>query len=154
DRLRLRFDFASYHEQWNRQTLAAADPIDIYRTRQTFSPVATLVLAEPLQIEFGVSFSRFRPVPPAAKTESANAVVSTLRYHQRWGSDKDEQQQEASAEYSLRAATKVLETDSVYTRHAASARYRYRHDRSSLEIAFLTGLITGRAPLYERFVLG
>ncbi len=43
-RLKLRFEFDDYHEQWNNSTLAAAGPGDIYRSRQDFMPEATLVL--------------------------------------------------------------------------------------------------------------
>src|SRR5262249_7890378 len=44
DRVRLRFLFSSFHEQWNRSTLDIAGPGEIYRTRQSFAPEATLVL--------------------------------------------------------------------------------------------------------------
>jgi hypothetical protein len=111
DRLGLRFEFGSFHQQWNEATLAAASPSDIYRSRQFFMPEATLVLARPLELSFGVSFARYRPSLPAAKSGSANAVVTTLRYHQRWGSEQDEREQEALAEYSLRAATHLLDSD-------------------------------------------
>ena len=57
-------------------------------------PEARLYLAEPLELDFGVRFARYRPSTPGANTESSNAVVSTLRYHQRWGSEADSQQQE------------------------------------------------------------
>jgi hypothetical protein len=172
DRLRLRFDFASYHEQWNPATLAAAEPAvnpgDIYRTRQSFSPVATLVLAEPLELSFGTDFARFRPpagyAGPSAKTESSNAVVSTLRYHWRWGSAPDgsvpggsgnaSDEQDFRASYSVRAGTHVLESDPAFARHLAEARYKYRRGHSTIEIGFLAGRISGNAPLFERFTAG
>src|SRR5256885_1608445 len=40
DRLRLRFLFSSFHEQWNNATLDSAAPGEIYRTRQSFAPEA------------------------------------------------------------------------------------------------------------------
>jgi hypothetical protein len=166
-RLRLRFEFDDYHEMWNTATLVAAEAnnktTEIYRSRQVFTPEATLVIAAPLEWTFGVSFARLG-VPgsvqtetggaTAARTESSNAVVNTLRYHQRWGSAQDEQEQEASASYSVAAAANLLGTDQVFTRHEAKAHYRYRHARSSVEIGFLAGVLDGQAPLYERFVLG
>jgi len=169
DRLKLRFDFSSYHNLWNWTTLAAANPGDIYRTRQNFSPLATVVLSEPLELSFGADFARAERTTwpaagyaaqagglsePAAKTESSNAVVSTLRYHRRWGSDKDRQEQDLRASYSLRAATHVLNTDSVFARHLAQARYKYRRGHNAIEIAFDGGRITGNAPLFERFIAG
>jgi outer membrane protein assembly factor BamA len=154
DRLQLRFEFDSYHEQWNQATLNEASPSEIYRDRQVFTPEATVILARPLELSFGVSFARFKPSAVGAKTESANAVVSTLRYHQRWGSAKDEQEQELKGSYGVRTATALLETDHVYTRHLADARYRFRHAHNTVEIGFLAGLLNGQAPLFERFVLG
>src|SRR5262249_49174302 len=117
ERLHLRFDFASYHEQWNRSTLLAADSDEIYRTRQQFSPVATFVVIQPLQWSFGVDFARYRLSLPAARTESSNAVVSTLRYHQRWGSAKDNGEHDLEGSYSIRAGTHFLESDPVFARH-------------------------------------
>src|SRR5579875_2064461 len=82
DRLRLRFEFASFHTQWNEATLAAAPLSEIYRTRQVFMPEATVVILPPLEWSFGASFDRLG-VPfssatvggaAAAKTESSNAV--------------------------------------------------------------------------------
>src|SRR5258706_3034621 len=153
DRLGLRFEFDSFHEQWNQATLAAASPLDIYRTRQVFTPEATLRVAGPLELSFGVSFARYRPSLPAAKSGSANAVVTTLRYHQRWGSEQD-QEQEATAEYALRAATQVLESDAVYTRHEIRGHYGVRRGKNKLEVGFLAGRIDGHAPIFERFSLG
>ena len=158
DRLKLSFEFDSYHEQWNRSTLLEASPLDIYRTRQVFTPEATVVILPSLEWSFGVSFARLRvPVAGAlttSKTESSNAVVNTLRYHQRWGSEHDDQEQDVQASYDLSSGTGVLESDRIFTRHLARARYRFRHQRNHVEIAFLAGEINGAAPLYDRFVLG
>ena len=154
DRLHLRFDFSSFHEQWNRATLLVAAPDDIYRTRTHFTPLATLVILDPLDLSFGVDFARYRLSLPVAKTESSNAVVTTLRYHQRWGSAKDEGEHDVRASYTLRAGTHVLESDPVFARHATEARYRFRRGHQDLAVGFLAGTISGRAPLFERFVLG
>ncbi len=154
DRLQLRFDFASYHEQWNDATLLEAAPADIYRTRTQFSPTATVVILEPLVVSFGVDFARYRLSLPVAKTESSNAVVSTLRYHQRWGSAGDEGEHDIQASYSVRAGTHLLESDPVFARHETEARYRFRRRHQDLSIGFLAGKISGLAPLFERFVLG
>ena len=161
DRVGLRFEFDTFHEQWNEATLEAASPADIYRTRQVFTPEATILIAQPLDWSLGVSFARFRIVDGGlgAKTESANAVVSTLRYHQRWGSasttqEKDAQGQDLTAAYSIRAGTNILGSDSSYTRHMIDARYRIRRLHNTVEIGLLAGRMTGTAPLFERFLLG
>jgi hypothetical protein len=153
DRMQFHFEFDSFHEQWNQATLSASaiasDGTAIYRTLQVFSPEATLVIAAPLELDFGTSFSRYRPEQPGAKTESSNAVVSTLRYHQRWGSD-----QELNASYSVRAGLKTFETDADFTRQLSQARYRVRRDHNNLEVGFIAGEINGNAPLFEKFVAG
>lgn len=158
DRLRIRFEFDSYHDQWNTATLLASDGAGIYRSRQVFMPEATLVIATPLELDFGTSFSRFRPEQPGAITESSNAVVSTLRYHQRWSSAdstaKNPLDQELNASYSLRAGIRAFETDADFTRQLAQARYRFRHDHNTVEVGFLAGSINGNAPFFEKFVMG
>ena len=155
DRLQLRFDFASYHEQWNRASLLVAAPDDIYRTRTHFTPMATVLILDPLELSFGADFARYRLTLPVAKTESSNAVVTTLRYHQRWGSaGTDQGEHDVRASYTLRAATHFLESDPVFSRHQTQARYRFRRGHQELAVGFLAGAISGRAPLYERFVLG
>jgi len=153
DRLSVRFGFAAYHDQWNDATLQA-DAADTYRTRYIFEPQATFVLAEPLALDFGVRVSRYRLAAPLANTESSNAVVSTLRYHQRWGSDLKDVQQEGNANYSVTVATHVLASDPTYARHSVSALYRLKHAHNLLELSFLGGKIAGIAPLFDRFVLG
>ncbi len=176
DRLAIRFEFDSYHEQWNNSTLQAAGasllpaasaatqaPAGggtlIYRSRQIFLPEATLILADPLELDFGARFSRYRLSTPASRTESSNAVVTTLRYHPRWGSADDPKRPDApgnevDAAYSLEVATRLFDSDPVYSRHFLSAHYRWRRRHNFLEIGFLAGKIAGLAPLFDRFVLG
>jgi hypothetical protein len=156
DRLRFRFEFDSYHDQWNNTTLVASDGAGLYRSRESFIPEATLVIAAPLELDFGASFSRFRPEQPGANTESSNAVVSTLRYHQRWGSEHDKSglTQELNASYSVRAGIRAFETDTDFTRQVAQTRYRYKRDHNTVEVGFIAGAINGDAPLWEKFVAG
>jgi hypothetical protein len=163
DKVHLRFEFDSYHEQWNSNTLEQLPPAfpesafldetsDAYRTRQNFEPTVTVVIAEPLTLMVGASFERLGDQFPAAHTEAANAVISTLRYHRRMDDSENEQDLEAS--YSVRAATKVLDSDFVYARHRWDFRYRLARGRNTLTDDISAGFIEGRAPLYERYVLG
>jgi D-alanyl-D-alanine dipeptidase len=153
DRVAFGFEFDDFHEMWNPSTVAE-DPTGTYRTRQVFTPEARVTIIGPLEFDFGVSFARYRPSTPGAETESSNAVVSTLRYHQRWGSADDLQDQDLDASYSIDAATRIFSTDADFTRHTAKAHYKFRRDRSRIELAFLAGGIQGQAPLFDRFVLG
>ena len=157
DRVGLRFQFESYHEQWNRTTLdaLAAHPdqtSDAYRTRQNFQPTATISLAKPLTLEIGVGFQRFQNQFPAAHTEAANALISTLRYHRRL--PDSEYQQDVYADYTLRAATKFLGSDFVYTSHLAGLHYRVGHGKHQLVEQVVAGSVSGKAPLADRFVAG
>lgn len=160
DRVGLRFRFLDYHQQWNRTTLESAPPGELYRTRQHFIPEVTVRLAEPLEWSAGVDFARYRtflPNPvalgPAARTESSNAAVTTLRYRQRWDSGNG-YKQDFTASYGVRVGTGVLESDARFTRQASEARYTVKHGHQTVKVSFMGGRIGGSAPLFERFVLG
>ena len=157
DRLRVGFQFSSFHQQWQWQTLeglaATPDVPGIYRTRQDFAPTATVALAGPLTLSVGTSFQRFQTQFPAAHTQAANAVTTTLRYAQRLEDFRGDKH-ELEAGYSLRAATRTFDTDYVYARHLATAKYTYRRNRQQVALRFQGGHISGQPPLFERFVLG
>ena len=152
DRVGLGFEFASYHQQWNRSS-AEEDPESIYRSRQNFEPTVTIVLAKPLTFTAGLSFERLQMQFPAARIESANALVNTLRYHRQL-EDSDTQKQVLDAGYNLRAATNILSSDFVYARHRWNVAYTFSRDHTTMQVSFLAGLISGNAPLFERYVLG
>ncbi|HWB99549.1 MAG TPA: BamA/TamA family outer membrane protein [Bryobacteraceae bacterium] len=161
-RLRFRFQFESYHEQWNSATREGVDQVfrdpspdvaGIYRTRQNFEPVATIVLAKPLTLSVGAGFQRFESQVPAARTESSNALITTLRYH-RVLEDSGANQHDLDAGYSLRAATKALNSDYAYVRQHWEVRYVLTRGPHMFLEDLTAGLITGQAPLFERFVLG
>lgn len=157
DRIQLGFEFQTYHQQWNRDTQQALlnqDAIPgMYRTRYNLEPMLTVILAEPLTLQVGASFERFQTEFPAARKESANAVVTSLRYSGNWeGSGSDKHYLEAG--YSLRAASRTLDSDFAYARHFWSASYRFRRDRNNVLLRFQGGRISGRAPLFERFAAG
>lgn len=161
DRVKLRFDFESYHQQWNPATLTALahDPTitsgltsDAYRTRQNFQPMAAITIAKPLTLEVGVSLERFGPQTSAANSQSSDALVTTLRYHRRLA-DSDFQQ-DVDAAYTLRAATRILASDFVFASHSIGLHYRVAHGRHRLSESLQAGVIGGRAPLSDRFVAG
>ncbi|MGB6946760.1 MAG: BamA/TamA family outer membrane protein [Bryobacteraceae bacterium] len=160
-RMSLGFEFDGYQDQYAPQTLAAlasdSRPSSLgagaYGSRLNFEPSATFVLAEPLTLTVGLSFEQLNNLPTAARSESANAVINTLRYHQRWGGSGDSTQ-ELDAGYSLRAATTLLATNLAYTRHVARLKYNYSSRVQSVEVTVIAGAIYGQAPLFERFALG
>jgi hypothetical protein len=162
DRVRLGFAFGSYHDQWNRATegFLAAQSADsgelipgIYRTRQDFEPSLTFVLAKPLTLSVGAGFQRFQTQYPNARFQGADALTATLRFrHQVEDSDANKHYVDAS--YSLRAATRALDSDFVYVRHLAQAGYDFKRGNHEISDQFMAGTIKGQAPIFERFVLG
>ncbi len=156
NRLGFRFDFENYHQQWNQATLDAVrgpDMPGIYRNRRSLNPTLTVALAPPLTLYLGASFDSLETQYPAARNESSNALVSTLRYHRRM-EDSNSNKHDLDASYNLRAAANLLGSDFVYTRHRWNLGYTLLHGRHTALIRFTSGLITGRAPLFERYVLG
>jgi outer membrane translocation and assembly module TamA len=124
----------------------------VYRTRQNFEPTVTFVLAKPLTLSVGAGFQLLEEEVPAAHTDAANALITTLRYHRRL--DDSEYQQDLDADYNLRAAARILASDFIYTRHHWGLRYALTHGKHRLSDNFMAGVVAGRAPLFERYVLG
>jgi len=151
DRVRFRFEYENYREQWNPATQVVSRDA-LYESRQNFQPEVTFVLSKPLTLSVGASFQQMREQFPAAETESANALITTLRYHRRL--EGSESQHDLDAGYSLRAATKVLSSDFAYARHRVQFRYMLTRGRNVVIDDLTAGTISGRAPLFERFVLG
>jgi hypothetical protein len=156
DRVRLRFDFGAFHTQWNATTLLALesrpDLPGIYRERYIASPSISIAIAEPVVFTVGFDIQHFQTQFPAARFEESNALTTTLRYRRRWASDAS--RQEVDAGYGLRAATRSLGSDYAYTRHAVTAQYRATIGKSVLSAEFLTGRLSGTAPLFDRYTLG
>jgi hypothetical protein len=153
-RLRLAFEFGSYHETWNPATReAAGDSSALYRARQDVEPVATIQLARPLKLSVGLSFERLEPQSTAAHSEASNAVITTLRYD-RLVEDSGLNLHRVEAGYNLRAATSSLAGDFNYTRHTFDFRYTLWHGAHRISCQLAGGVIRGAAPLFERFALG
>lgn len=159
-RIRIGFEFDGYADEYDPSTLLAlaseSRPSSLgagaYGSRLNYEPSATFVIAEPLTYTVGLSFEQLNGLP-SARSETANAVVNTLRYHEHWGAPGDGTQ-DLDAGYSLRAATTLLGSDLPYTRHVAHLKYNYTSRAQSLEVVMLAGAIYGQAPLFERFALG
>ncbi len=157
ERVRLRFEFDSYHEQWNSATSKAISQDDsipgLYRSRMNFEPMVTIALAKPLTLSFGASFQRFNMDIPGEHTQIANAAITALRYDRHFeGGLADDQDLETS--YSLRLATRAMDSDYAYARHRWEVRYSIMSGRQSLTDDAVAGMITGNAPLFERFQVG
>jgi hypothetical protein len=156
-RLSFKFQADSFHEQWNQATVAAlaAHPEEgtaMYRARMDLQPTATLQLAKPLTLSVGARIERLETEVPAAESQASNAVITTLRYHRQLeGADN---QQDLDADCSLHAATRILNSDYVYSLRSAGVRYQFKRAKHTIMDNAWVGMISGRAPLSDRFVLG
>lgn len=157
DRVRFRFEFDTYHEQWNRATLNAlaqdGETVGLYRTRQNFEPVVSIQVAKPLTVSFGADFERFDTEAPGLRSQLANATVTDVQYFQQFEGGAFDQQA-LQADYDLRVGTRALDSDYAYTRHRWQVRYTVARGRQSLSEEAVAGFILGPAPLFERFQLG
>ena len=158
DYVRLNFDFDSFHQQWDPATDFALqsrpEVPGIYRERYSMEPTLAFLITPELSISAGVSMQHFQTQFPAARFEAANAVVTTLRHRRRWRPTDSAAGHELDAGYSLRAATRSLDSDFVYARHAVDASYSLREGRHLVTLRALAGAVSGQAPLFERFALG
>jgi hypothetical protein len=157
DRVNLKVEFDSYHEQWNSSTLSLAKADSrvtsgAYRTRENFQPAIGITLAKPLTLEVGASFERFDSQLPGLPAEASNAVFTNLRYHRMVEGAAN--QQDVDASYGMRVAARTLASDFSYASHTARIQYHLRHGKHSVTDQVFGGVLTGRAPLDDRFVLG
>ncbi len=156
DRVRLRFLFESYHNQWNRATLDALEGSSVpgvYRTRNSFQPALTVLLADPLKLTVGAAFHQVETQHPTARDQAANAAVAALRYRQRFGG-LGRDRQEVRAGYELHAGAGALDSDFSYARHFFYAGYKIGGPRQAVVASFTGGRLSGQAPLFERYSLG
>jgi hypothetical protein len=155
--VQLRLDFNSYHQMFNNATQAALanapEVPGIYRWRQDFSPSVSVIPHRDLKLSVGASFQRFQIQYPAVHTMTAYAGIADLQYRHR-AESQNRIRQNFQAGYSLRSATRSLDSDFVYTRHFVTADYAISKRRNSFGAHFQGGIITGIAPLFERFSLG
>ena len=165
DRVHFRFLFEDYHEQWNGATVSAlSNPTllsrsflttapDIYRTRVNYEPLMSFNLGKTMLLTTGMSFERLQENLPGIRTEGAHALVFGLQYHKRTGESESEGQV-TDASYDARMASSALGSDYIYTRHRWASSWTWLHGRHAVNDTVTAGLITGRAPLFERFVVG
>ncbi len=163
DKVRFQFLFESYHEQWNGATTGAIEnPFgmtrqetlespDIYRSRRNFQPLFSFVIAKPLVLTVGASFMELSEDIPAIKPESSNSLLFGLRYHKQVGEDV---LQTFDSTYDFKTAFQGLGSDYIYTKHRWQGGYTWTKGHQTISDVVTAGYISGRAPVYERFVVG
>ncbi len=157
-KLRFRFEYDTYHDLWNQSTRLAAfndespDGSSLYRTRNVYEPVITYQIARPLSISFGTSFEQLQPIGPNTHMEAADAFIAAARFHYRMEDAVNEQDFDSG--YDLRSGARALASDFSYNRHHFEFRYTWTRGKQVVIDDAMAGVLTGRAPLYERFSLG
>ncbi len=153
----LQMDFDTYHESFNAATRTAlserSDVPGIYRDRQNFAPSLSVYPTKSLSISAGLSFERLRFQFPALHTQTAYAGTADIEYRPKL-EKLGEYRQDFSASYSLRTATRILDSDFVYTRQFVTADYTISNRRNLFGIHFAGGFLNGTPPLFERFSFG
>ncbi|HZO54863.1 MAG TPA: hypothetical protein VFB63_19305 [Bryobacteraceae bacterium] len=157
-RLRAGVAVELWRTQWNPTVESASQAPEstvddeIYRTRTQFRPYVAVRLFEPLEWEAGVSTHRLQMQSPVARHELSSAAYTSLRLVRRWKSPEHEQK--FTADYDFRLGASTFGSDFAFRRHLATAVYRLEDDHDVLIASAMAGWINGRAPLFERFVLG
>jgi Omp85 superfamily domain len=164
DKVRFRFLFENFHEGWNQLTsnvesAQAIQPVkdsmepETYRMRRNYEPLFSFAVAKSLTLTTGASLQSLSEVLPGVRTESSNALIFGFRYHKQVGGTEDALRVFDSS-YDLRTATKAIGSDYVYTRQHWVTAFNWSKGRHAVSDVVTAGYITGRAPLYERFVVG
>ncbi len=157
DAVQLRVNFDTYHQTFNSATEAALavtpDVPGIYRARQDFAPSLSVIPFPDLKLSIGTSFQRLETQYPQIHTQTAYAGTADVQYRRRVTTASGIRNN-ISFTYSLRTATRTLDSDFVYTRHSFSADYTVSKGKNLFGAHFRAGTISGNAPLFERFSLG
>jgi outer membrane protein assembly factor BamA len=151
DRLGVALRYFRYHERWQPSTVLA-DRESIYRERTTFDPTITFAFDPRFRLTAGISLSDLEIQYPTVHPANANATVASLAFRNNWGDTGDKHSLEGA--YDFRAGNHKLDSDFIYTRHQVRAQYIQGHNKNMLMLSFAGGVISGNAPLFERFSLG
>ena len=116
-------------------------------------PIGEICLGPDLSVAAGVSISELEPLSPATDSEMANAAVASIDFDRSWWNGP-EATHHVRGNFSVRAGSRELESDLVYTRYLGQGSYRFDLGRHHVRATGMAGGITGHAPLFERFTLG
>jgi hypothetical protein len=158
-RIQTAFLVEDFHDQWDGTAIAADGPkgADLYRARRNFQPEAIFLIAKPLTVTFGASFEQIDMEAPGSLERNADAFVAGVHYGKQLEASADSVllgNQQIEAGYTLRLAGHGLGGDYRYSRHRGNVRYSVILGRSTISDQAIAGVLSGDAPLYERFVVG
>jgi len=155
--LRLVLDFEDYREDYDQSTRAALAEVPattaIYRARRNFAPRLEYAVKRDVTVSVGASFEGLESETPSGRSAAANALTARIGWR-RDTEGADESRTTSELAWSLRAATRTLGSDYVYARNEMTGSFRGTWGRHTIEGMVDAGLITGEAPLFDRFALG
>ena len=157
DHVGLKFYYFSYHQKWNSNTVSALErspgATSVYRSRRSFEPSVTVAPIPELKLGVGASLSEMEFQHPVEHSRTSMAGTGSLLYRRNW-EDAHGGEHLFEGGYELRAATRRLDSDFIYTRHFWEGQYRYDRRRNTVIFDFQAGRLSGTPPLFERFSLG
>lgn len=155
--VRLIFDFEDYHEAWGPATVSAIAETpgapETDHARRNIAPQVEYALSRSLTVAAGASLEMLQSILPGQHPTAANAMTAQMRWR-RAEEGSDEHNSKTQVTWSLRAATHSLGSDYVYARNEITGSWTGTWGPQSLEALGVAGLITGDAPMFERFLLG
>jgi outer membrane translocation and assembly module TamA len=156
-RLGASLEWTAFDADWRAATLdaLALNPAipPPYEDRTTVTPLVKFAFTPELSVTGGVSITELDAMPPATGSTMANAAVGSIEYLRPW-TDASGSSHNVYASFGVRAGSRALESDLVYTRYLGRGSYRYGWGKHRVLLAAMAGGITGAAPLFERFALG
>jgi hypothetical protein len=160
ERLGASLEWSWFDQSWRDQTLSAlaVNPglPGLYEDRTTLTPLVKFALTRQLWISGGVSIVELDPLDsPFSIPESrmANAAIGSIGYN-LWHRPSGGGRHGFDAIFTVRSGMKELESDLEYTRSFGQAGYSYQWGKHRVLMSGMGGVISGDAPLFERFTLG
>jgi outer membrane protein assembly factor BamA len=112
-----------------------------------------VTFARGLRLTVGAAVTSLHPLDEGTARVKVGTGIASLRFTRTWDEGRGVRQ-DLDVEYDARGGLASLGSDLEYRRHQVRGSYRYQHGHSTVTLTGLGGLISGRAPLFERFTLG
>jgi hypothetical protein len=159
ERLGAFFEWSTYDQSWRGATVTALalNPQipALYRNRMSVTPLLKFAVARHVSLAGGVNIAELDELGGGPVSHMANAAIGSVRFTERSRSRQNASpEHDADASVTVRAGTRSLQSDLVYTRYLAQADYSFRMANHRVLVSSMAGHITGAAPMFERFSLG
>jgi hypothetical protein len=156
DAVQIGVEYGWYHQTFEPETVAAFDDSlvsPLYGKRRSFVPSVSLLPIPQVKLTFGTSLETLEMFEPSPGTERAYAFFGDVQLRHRWR-DGAGLRHTIGADYDVRNASRTLKSDLFYTRNVVGGDYTLSTRRQVLGVRVQGGWLNGRAPLFERFMLG